>query len=86
MILDANTTAKMIRYTIDKLKTKNPQYEHEPARSILIAFGELAKSFDMITNKAMAVGDLGSSSEDSQQDAEVGLSHRVTGRDTGGGG
>lgn len=53
MILDAATTAKVIRYTIDNLKMKNSDYENDPARSILMAFEELANSFDMIaTSKA----------------------------------
>jgi len=49
MILDASTTVKVIRHTIQNLKMKSPQYESEPARSILVALEELAKSFDMIT-------------------------------------
>jgi len=48
MILDAATTSKMIRYTISTLKSKNAMYRHEPARSILLAFEELATSFDLL--------------------------------------
>lgn len=51
-MLDANTIAKLIRYTITKLKVANPQYENEPAQSILIAFEELAVSFDSVTERA----------------------------------
>lgn len=52
MMLDANTTALMIRHTIDRLKNKHRKYETEPERTILDAFEELAISFDSITEHA----------------------------------
>lgn len=77
MILDAATTAKVIRHTIHMLKNKNPMYENDPARSILMAFEELASSFDMITT-SKATAHL--SAPDAE--ADFNLSHRVVGRDT----
>jgi len=54
MILDASTTVKVIRHTIQNLKIKNPDYESDPTWSILMALEELAKSFDMITTSKIA--------------------------------
>jgi len=50
-MLDAATTAKVIKHTISMLRNKNSNYEQEPARSILIAFEELAKSFEILQDK-----------------------------------
>ena len=50
MMLDARTVAVMIRRTVETLKQKNPQWENEPAHSIIVAFNELASSFENITN------------------------------------
>ncbi len=52
MMLDANTTAMMIRHTIDRLKTNHRKYETEPESSILEAFEQLAVSFESITERA----------------------------------
>lgn len=55
MVLDANTTAKMIRQTIERLKTKNRKFEKNEAGSlILTAFEELAAGFESITERARA--------------------------------
>jgi len=78
MILDANTTAKVIRHTIQNMKNRNPQYENDPARSILMAFEELAKSFDMIATSKMTTHLATSDAESSGLE----LSHRVVSRDT----
>ena len=51
MMLDANTTARMIRATAERLQLRT-QSKKEPLISILIAFEELAKSFDSITERA----------------------------------
>ena len=56
MILDAATTVKMIRHTITTLKNVNPNYEEEPSRSILIAFEELANSFEELTESKRKEG------------------------------
>lgn len=58
MILDAATTAKVIRHTITMLKQKNAMYKHEPARSILLAFEELASSFDLLTGASTGVSNI----------------------------
>ena len=47
MMLDAATTAKVIKHTI----STRIQIEQEPARSILIAFEELVKSFEILQDK-----------------------------------
>lgn len=52
MMLDANTTAMMIRHTIDRLKSSHRKYETEPESTILEAFEQLAVSFDSITERA----------------------------------
>jgi hypothetical protein len=52
MMLDANTTARMIRHTIVRLKANHPKYGTEPESTILEAFEELAVSFDSITERA----------------------------------
>lgn len=52
MMLDANTTARMIRHTIGRLKADHPKYATEPEATILDAFEELAVSFDSITERA----------------------------------
>lgn len=52
MMLDANTTAMLIRHTIDRLKSTHRKYETEPESSILDAFEQLAVSFDSVTERA----------------------------------
>lgn len=52
MMLDANTTAMLIRHTIDRLKTSHRKYETEPEKTILEAFEQLAVSFDSVTERA----------------------------------
>lgn len=54
MMMDAATMARVIRITVSSLKEKNPNYESEPARSILIAFNELASVFEELTEKRRA--------------------------------
>ena len=58
MILDAAVTVKAIRHTIVMLKNKNPNYESEPAWSILIALEELAKTFEMMQDNIVDIDEI----------------------------
>lgn len=51
-MLDANTTAMLIRHTIDRLKTRQRKFETEPESTILEVLEELAVSFDSVTERA----------------------------------
>jgi hypothetical protein len=52
MILDANTVAKLIRHTSERIKKKNKSVAIEPTKSILNMLEELAISFDQVTVQA----------------------------------